>query len=101
MLFDKVVFLYGSGVIPRRFVEIRKALKDMIMNSFFEEEHMKRFMDDNINNTVGDIIIHETLHMLFFEKAIHYHVLQRLSDLYKASRNNTRTVQEYYLVEEH
>jgi len=55
MLFDKVVFLYGSGVIPRRFVEIRKALKDMIMNSFFEEEHMKRFMDDNINNTVGDI----------------------------------------------
>jgi len=55
MLFDKVVFLYGSGVIPRRFVEIRQALKDMIMNSFFEEEHMKQFMDDNINSAVGDI----------------------------------------------
>merc|ERR1719419_764589 len=55
MLFDKVVFLYGSGVIPRRFVEIRQALKEMIMTGFFDEEHMKKFMEDNINSTVGDI----------------------------------------------
>jgi len=52
MLFDKVIFLYGSGVIPRRFVEIRKALKEMIMNSFFDEEHMKGFVQDNIDNAV-------------------------------------------------
>jgi len=52
MLFDKVIFLYGSGVIPRRFVEIRKALKEMIMTSFFDEEHMKTFVQDNIDDTV-------------------------------------------------
>lgn len=52
MLFDKVVFLYGSGVIPNRFVEIREALKEMIMTSFFDEEHMRKFVKENINNVV-------------------------------------------------
>jgi len=52
MLFDKVIFLYGSGVIPNRFVEIREALKEMIMTSFFDEEHMSGFMKENIKNVV-------------------------------------------------
>merc|ERR1719419_1121489 len=52
MLFDKVIFLYGSGVIPNRFVEIREALKEMIMTSFFDEEHMRGFVKENINNAV-------------------------------------------------
>jgi len=52
MLFDKVVFLYGSGVIPNRFVEIREALKEMIMTSFFDEQHMRGFVKENLNNVV-------------------------------------------------
>jgi len=52
MLFDKVIFLYGSGVIPNRFVEIREALKEMIMTSFFDEEHMRGFVKENINDVV-------------------------------------------------
>jgi len=52
MLFDKVIFLYGSGVIPRRFVEIRTALKEMIMTSFFDEEYMRDYMQNNNDNTV-------------------------------------------------
>jgi len=31
MLFDRVPLLYGSGVIPTRFREIRQAVKDAIM----------------------------------------------------------------------
>jgi len=52
MLFDKVFFLYGSGVIPNRFVEIREALKAMIMTSFFDEEHMRGFVKENFNDAV-------------------------------------------------
>jgi len=50
MLFDQVIFLYGSGVIPRRFVEIRKGMKKVIMDSFFDEEHMRGFMKENFGN---------------------------------------------------
>lgn len=31
MLFEKVPFLYGSGVIPNRFDEFKLAIKDLMM----------------------------------------------------------------------
>ena len=43
MLFDRVPLLYGSGVIPNRFREIRVTIKELIMAHFFDEEHLQRF----------------------------------------------------------
>ncbi len=39
MLFDRVPGLYGSGVIPNRFREIRATIKTLIMTHFFEEDY--------------------------------------------------------------
>ena len=44
MLFDKVPLLYGSGVIPARFREIRATIKTLIMTHFFDEEYLRRFL---------------------------------------------------------
>ena len=38
MLFEKVPFLYGSGVILNKFEEFRYAIKKMIIDNFFTEE---------------------------------------------------------------
>jgi len=35
MLFDKIPFLYGSGVTPRQFESFKKAIKEMLLNQFF------------------------------------------------------------------
>ena len=35
MLFVKIPLLFGSGVIPRKFKEIRGAIKDITMETFF------------------------------------------------------------------
>ena len=43
MLFDRVPLLYGSGVIPSRFREIRETIRDLIMRHFFAEEYLQRF----------------------------------------------------------
>ena len=43
MLFDRVPLLYGSGVIPARFREIRQTVKNAIMRYFFDEEYLARF----------------------------------------------------------
>ncbi len=43
MLFDRVPLLYGSGVIPNRFREIRETVRDLIMRHFFEVEYLERF----------------------------------------------------------
>ena len=47
MLFDKVPFLYGSGVIPSRFREIRATIKDLILTHFFDEDYLRRFLQEH------------------------------------------------------
>ena len=44
MLFEKVPLLYGSGVIPARFEDFKKAIKELMMEQFFTEENIDRFL---------------------------------------------------------
>ncbi|MGZ8548859.1 MAG: DUF445 domain-containing protein [Sulfuricurvum sp.] len=44
MLFEKVPFLYGSGIILDRFESIREALKVLIMEQFFTPEKIESFV---------------------------------------------------------
>lgn len=44
MLFEKVPFLYGSGIILDRFESIREALKKLIMEQFFTPEKIESFV---------------------------------------------------------
>jgi len=48
MLFEKVPYLYGSGVIPVRYVEIRATVKDVIMNTFFDPVFLEGFIGDKL-----------------------------------------------------
>ena len=45
MLFEKVPFLYGSGVIPNRFDEFKFAIKDLMMKQFFTPENIEQFIE--------------------------------------------------------
>ena len=45
MLFEKVPFLYGSGVIPNRFDEFKLAIKDLMMKQFFTQEKVEQFIE--------------------------------------------------------
>lgn len=45
MIFERVPFLYGSGVIPSRFKELKAAIKSLVMEQFFNERNVDRFID--------------------------------------------------------
>ena len=47
MLFEKVPGLYGSGVIPARFVDFKNAIRNMMMEQFFSQQNLDRFMQDS------------------------------------------------------
>lgn len=47
MLFEKVPFLYGSGVIPNRFEEFKQGIFDLIMIQFFNPDNLSRFFDEH------------------------------------------------------
>ena len=46
MLFEKIPFLYGSGVIPERFEEFKEGIYHLVMTQFFNQENMARFFDE-------------------------------------------------------
>jgi len=44
MLFEKVPGLVGSGVIPNRFEAFKEAIKNLMMEQFFTQENIDRFV---------------------------------------------------------
>lgn len=49
MLFEKVPGLYGSGVIPARFTEFKFAIKQLMMDQFFTEQNIDKFLNDELS----------------------------------------------------
>lgn len=52
MLFHKVPFLYGSGVIESRFDSIKLGIHGLLMNQFFTRENLERFVSDEGNQPI-------------------------------------------------
>ena len=44
MLFEKVPFLYGSGIILNKFEEFKEGIKTLVMDEFFNEENITFFL---------------------------------------------------------
>lgn len=61
MLFDRVPLLYGSGVIPNRFKEIRATIKSLIMTHFFDEDYLRRFFEEHGSQLTGGTNLEEEL----------------------------------------
>jgi uncharacterized membrane protein YheB (UPF0754 family) len=60
MLFEKVPFLYGSGVIPARFESFKEAIKNLMMNEFFTREQLEAFFEKEEKKINLEPIIEET-----------------------------------------
>ncbi|WP_333878296.1 DUF445 domain-containing protein [Methylobacter sp.] len=45
MLFEKVPYLYGSGVIPDRFEEFKLSIKQLMMQQFFTASNIEQFIE--------------------------------------------------------
>ncbi|MCG6202252.1 DUF445 domain-containing protein [Psychromonas antarctica] len=45
MLFEKIPFLYGSGVVPAHFEEFKKGIHALMMDQFFTLDNVDRFLN--------------------------------------------------------
>lgn len=50
MLFEKVPFFYGSGVIENRFEQFKTTIHTLIMDQFFNKENLERFFKEELSN---------------------------------------------------
>ena len=50
MLFEKVPFLYGSGVVENRFEQFKTSIHTLIMNQFFTKENLDKFFTSEMKS---------------------------------------------------
>lgn len=81
MLFEKVPLLYGSGVVPAHFTEIKEWIRDLIMKEFFCRENLEKYL------TQGQDMLLESIDM---EKALEAVDYDRLFDVIKGEVFNSR-----------
>lgn len=55
MLFEKVPFFYGSGVIPSRFEEFKLGIKHLIMTEFFTAQNIDVFVEQQSDIFSADL----------------------------------------------
>ena len=55
MLFEKVPFFYGSGVIPSRFEEFKLGIKQLVMTEFFTPQNINVFIEKQTEALSPDI----------------------------------------------
>jgi len=55
MLFEKVPGLVGSGVIPNRFEAFKEAIKNLMMEQFFTQENIDRFVSASAKESKFDL----------------------------------------------
>lgn len=60
MLFEKVPFLYGSGVIPARFEAFKESIRNLMMSQFFTKEQLENFFKNEEKKIDLKPIIEET-----------------------------------------
>lgn len=53
MLFERVPGLYGSGVITARFEDFKVGIQGLVMNQFFSQENLDRFVAEMVTDTAG------------------------------------------------
>lgn len=56
MLFEKIPFLYGSGVILDRFEDIKLGIKNLILQELFSIDQIEKFIFDNKEKASGGIV---------------------------------------------
>lgn len=69
MLFEKVPFLYGSGVIESKFSQFKISIHNLLMNQFFTREHLTKFFQDEMNSAKKTIDFEKILNKTDFSPA--------------------------------
>lgn len=68
MLFEKVPGLYGSGVIPSHFEEIKEWIRSMVMDQFFTHENLDHYFKESQNKLMESIDLDSAVDRLDYDR---------------------------------
>lgn len=69
MLFEKVPYLYGSGVIEKKFSQFKISIHNLMMNQFFNPENLKKFFQEEVSSAKSTVDFEKLLKKTDFTPA--------------------------------
>ena len=63
MLFERIPLLYGSGIIENQFVEIRGAIKDLVMETFFNTEYLDTYLGQKAGQLLSSFDVGKSIRL--------------------------------------
>jgi len=69
MLFEKVPYLYGSGVIEKNFTKFKSSIHNLLMNQFFTKENLTRFFQEEMKSAKSTVDFEKILNKTDFTPA--------------------------------
>lgn len=69
MLFEKIPYLYGSGVIESKFSQFKLSIHNLLMNQFFTHENLSKFFQEEISSAKKTIDFEKILNKTDFSPA--------------------------------
>lgn len=69
MLFEKVPYLYGSGVIEKKFGAFKQSIHNLLMNQFFTPENLKKFFEAEMDSAKSTVDFEKVLNKTDFTPA--------------------------------
>lgn len=90
MLFDRIPFLAGSGVIPRQFKSIRSSVKNTIMEAFFDPEYLETYATDRAKDLIARTDIPAMILETLNKPTVHATLVLKLKQLSKQKNASGR-----------
>ena len=81
MLFEKIPILIGSGVIPRKFKEIRLAIKTTMMDTFFSQNNIQDYLENH--SSFGSQALKNKISSMANSQEIDNNILNKLQQFSK------------------
>ncbi|MFA9373140.1 DUF445 family protein [Poseidonibacter sp.] len=69
MLFEKVPYLYGSGVIEKKFGAFKVSIHNLLMNQFFTKTNLSKFFEEEMQSAKNTIDFEKILDKTDFTPA--------------------------------
>jgi len=81
MLFDKIPLLYGSGVIPQQFKEIRQTIKDVILDTFFDPKFLDKYVSQKAGQFTSSLNLEEKIKQMLESPIVDQIIDEKLIEL--------------------
>ncbi|XP_065197501.1 uncharacterized protein LOC135829018 isoform X2 [Sycon ciliatum] len=81
MLFDRIPLLIGSGVITRRFQEIRETIKQVILDTIFEPEAMQDYIDQRTGSFLSGFNLEEHIQAIMQSDVVDAVIDRKIAEL--------------------